>query len=143
MHVACCPAGPAPAADQHQVNDGRGAHEGPSFATSFLDLQVCQHDVACLQALSIRMPQLLQRTAKVLRDEDARGEPAARRARLSPYGRSSHLASAFGTLTGPAVWLRLEGVVACRSRSSLLRLASDVLWDQRGAEPREAKMAQT
>ena len=62
-----------------------------------------------LQAWPIRMPQLLQRTAKVLRDEDARGEPAARRARLSPYGRSSHLASAFGTLTGPAVWLRLEG----------------------------------
>ena len=62
-----------------------------------------------LQAWPIRMPQLLQRTAKVLRDEDARGEPAARRARLSPYGCSSHLASAFGTLTGPAVWLRLEG----------------------------------
>ena len=81
MHVACCPAGPAPvatAADQHQVNDGRGgAHEGPSFATSFLDLQVCQHDVACLPAWSLLMPQLLQRTVKVLRDEDSRGEPAA------------------------------------------------------------------
>ena len=33
---------------------------GPSFATSFLDLQVCQRDIACLQAWSILMPQLLQ-----------------------------------------------------------------------------------
>ena len=46
-----------------------------------------------------------------------------------------------GLLTGPAVclWLEDGGVTLAEP---MLRLASDVLWVQRGAEPREAKNQQ-
>ena len=61
--------------------------------------------------------------------------------RLTPGG-STRLAFVLGHLTGPAVWLWLKalkhGGVPLVGRP-LLRLASDMLWDRCGAEPREAK----
>ena len=116
---------------------------GTSFATSFLDLQVCQHGIACLQAWSILMPQLLQCPCQGARSRRRCTWRAGRRL-------STPLAISGGSTLSPVcmglLWpVQQYGcgwkVVACRSLSPLLRLASDVLWDQRGAEPREAKMS--
>ena len=77
---ACCmlPSWSAPtAADQHQVNDGRLDVVRTKDPASPHPFSTFRYANMTLQAWHIRMPQLLQRTAKVLRDEDARGEPAA------------------------------------------------------------------
>ena len=51
------------------------------------------------------------------------------------------IASVYGTpLAGPAVWMWLEGG-GVPLAELLLRLVSDMLCEQRGAQPREAKMS--
>ena len=51
------------------------------------------------------------------------------------------IASVYGTpLAGPAVWMWLEGG-GVPLAELLLRFVSDVLCEQRGAQPREAKMS--
>ena len=106
---------------------------GPSFATSFLDLQVCQHDVAGVVHSHATAVAADCQGASRRRFTWTAGRTLSTPIAISVG--STHLASAFG----PAVWLRLEGGDVPLAEPTAAFGERCAVGSAR-AEPREAKM---